>query len=319
MVGRTRHRASPPTCPGTAPRAQPGRVVGLPRSRSRPPPVGHRVARYGAAQRAAADAALHPVERDPVVVVVGVHGGGDAQVPQGVGGPVLPLQGAPQHVVGVVVAGVLVDQRPQLLLGAAELGGLEVRPGQQLPDRGVARLGGHDRLQQPARRHRRPRPRRTFPPAGTPREDPSSPHLPHSSEHSDAGTNNAARRECSSADRNAADHRGQRPGQRGEPPKPAKAAAPGRYGPGTAGAGRSPRQRPGAHPADDAGRVRHHHHVVAHPGDLLGAGSAGSCRRRDRAGPRGRPAAGRRPPYGPGGTRTRRRAAAARCSPMYVS
>ena len=72
-----------------------------------------------------------PAQRGHVVIVGRVHGRSDAQVPQRVRVAVEPLQRPAQHVVGVVVGWGPGRPVPQLLLGAAELGGLEVRPGQQ--------------------------------------------------------------------------------------------------------------------------------------------------------------------------------------------
>ena len=99
-----------------------------------------------------------------VVLLAGVHRRGHPQVGQRLRRPVLPLQRPAEHELGVVVGRVALDQDAQLLLGPGQLGGVEVRPGQQQADVGVPGLGGDDGLQHPGRpdrvarleEHRRP-------------------------------------------------------------------------------------------------------------------------------------------------------------------
>jgi hypothetical protein len=60
-------------------------------------------------------------------------------------GAPLAFEGAAEHELGVVIARVVLDEPAQLLLGPAQLGGVEVGPRQQLPHRGVVGLGGDHR------------------------------------------------------------------------------------------------------------------------------------------------------------------------------
>src|SRR3954453_5873718 len=76
-----------------------------------------------------------------VVVAVPLHRGRQSQVRQRLAESAGPLQGPAEHVVRVVVRWIMLDQGPELRLGTGQLGGVEVRTGQQLAYGGVVRLG----------------------------------------------------------------------------------------------------------------------------------------------------------------------------------
>src|SRR6266498_1624264 len=97
-----------------------------------------------------AEPGLDAVQRVDVVAVP-LHRGGQAQVRQGLPEPAGTFEGTAQHVMGVVVGRIVLDQCPQLRLRACELGGVEVGTGQQQAYGGVARLRLDDGLEQPRR------------------------------------------------------------------------------------------------------------------------------------------------------------------------
>src|SRR3954454_15500782 len=89
-----------------------------------------------------------------VVVGVPLHRGRQPQVRQRLTESAGPLQSPAEHVVRVVVRWIMLDQGPELGLGAGQLRGVEVRAGQQLAYGGVVRLGLDDRLEQAGRTER---------------------------------------------------------------------------------------------------------------------------------------------------------------------